>query len=1077
MPGEPDPFHTASLRRLVSAAWAASPARFREDANAEEALALGGYAGRVLVELASNAADAARELGVPARIRIRLHGNELRVANTGSALTAAGVAALSSLRASAKRDTLDSVGHFGVGFTAVVSWSRAPMLQSTTGGVRFDEAATRAEIAAIGSATLDREVALRDGQVPVLRLPWPLDPAADPPPEGYATEVRLPLADGTRTEIERILTDDRTAEDLFWALTELTEIDLPNRVVRCGIDESGLTVIDDGAAPRRYRTADRAGEIPAEMLADRPIEERRRARWHITWALPVRPRTAPDELAAAILSLGGPADPEPARTTVGAPTPTDEGLTLPARLVGTFPVDDTRRRLAAGPMLDYLLDNAADCYLDLVAGTDPADRWELLPAGGFPAGPVDGALREVILRRVEASPLFLTAAGDLVTARDAGLLPGVNERAAALLGQAVPGLLPPQRHGAAAVLRRLGVQTLGWAQASTALAGIEREPSWWWQLYDAVASVDRPPDPEDLADLPIPLTGGRRAIGARGCLLPAPAPDLRGGGSPGDDSPGDDSPGDDSPQRDDGTRDSWGGGSPRRDERAGGPRIDADLARRAADMVPTLRIVDPAAAHPFLERLGARPADADTLLADPALIDAVDRMREDLEDADPDPADVRDLATVVLDLLAAGGRPGRAVEQTGGGRALLGELVLTDDEGQPWPAGELLMPGAALAAVLAPDADRPMVGADWTDRYPTDVLVAAGVRSGFGVRTVTDPQDDRHDLPDLADWLDRHPPAEIGAEDETFCALADLDLIDPDRWVPALQLIAGDRDARACLVPSAAGLSYSGWWLSRNALIDGQPPAQWRLPSAVDLEGLYDPVPADLDPLFARWIGVRTDLAAAAADDPEGLLDRLADPRRRVPPGTVPALTAAVIGALSGVANLDLPAGVRAVTGDVVDAAEACVLDEPWWAQVLPAAHLVPGAGDPAMVAHVLDLPLASDSARVQLLADDPAAASKATDDGWTTHVRRRLERAAAAVGVRLPAVGITVSRTLRVALDGAEPVPVRWWGQGGRLWVDGSAAAAGRAAAWAAGSWPARHRAIAAAGDDALELAEDGLG
>ena len=134
---------------MVLDAWAASPARFREDANAEEALAIGGYAGRVLVELASNAADAARELGVPARIRVRLHGDELRVANTGSALTAAGVAALSSLRASAKRDTHDSVGHFGVGFTAVLSWSRAPRVVSTTGGIRFDEAATAAEIGSL----------------------------------------------------------------------------------------------------------------------------------------------------------------------------------------------------------------------------------------------------------------------------------------------------------------------------------------------------------------------------------------------------------------------------------------------------------------------------------------------------------------------------------------------------------------------------------------------------------------------------------------------------------------------------------------------------------------------------------------------------------------------------------------------------------------------------------------------------------------------------------------------------------------------------------------------------------------
>ena len=37
-----DPFGTAELRRTVLAAWTASPARFREDANAEEDYALGG---------------------------------------------------------------------------------------------------------------------------------------------------------------------------------------------------------------------------------------------------------------------------------------------------------------------------------------------------------------------------------------------------------------------------------------------------------------------------------------------------------------------------------------------------------------------------------------------------------------------------------------------------------------------------------------------------------------------------------------------------------------------------------------------------------------------------------------------------------------------------------------------------------------------------------------------------------------------------------------------------------------------------------------------------------------------------
>ena len=65
-----DPFSTAALRSRVLDAWAASPARFREDANAEEDYALGGYRDRVVVELAQNAADAAARAGVPGRLRL-----------------------------------------------------------------------------------------------------------------------------------------------------------------------------------------------------------------------------------------------------------------------------------------------------------------------------------------------------------------------------------------------------------------------------------------------------------------------------------------------------------------------------------------------------------------------------------------------------------------------------------------------------------------------------------------------------------------------------------------------------------------------------------------------------------------------------------------------------------------------------------------------------------------------------------------------------------------------------------------------------------------------------------------------
>ena len=86
-----DPFGTAALRAAVLGAWAASPTRFREDANAEEDLRLGGYADTWFVELAQNAADAADAAGQGGRLRLcaettagatfSAHG-ELRVAKT-----------------------------------------------------------------------------------------------------------------------------------------------------------------------------------------------------------------------------------------------------------------------------------------------------------------------------------------------------------------------------------------------------------------------------------------------------------------------------------------------------------------------------------------------------------------------------------------------------------------------------------------------------------------------------------------------------------------------------------------------------------------------------------------------------------------------------------------------------------------------------------------------------------------------------------------------------------------------------------------------------------------------------------
>src|SRR3954465_15618016 len=131
--GDPaDPFGTAGVRRRVLAAWSADPARFREDANAEEDLVRGGYRNRLLVELAQNAADAAVRAGMPGRLRLELTGGERRAPTTGEPRAAAGVQALATLRASAKRDGPATVGRFGVGFAAVLAVSDEPRSEEHT---------------------------------------------------------------------------------------------------------------------------------------------------------------------------------------------------------------------------------------------------------------------------------------------------------------------------------------------------------------------------------------------------------------------------------------------------------------------------------------------------------------------------------------------------------------------------------------------------------------------------------------------------------------------------------------------------------------------------------------------------------------------------------------------------------------------------------------------------------------------------------------------------------------------------------------------------------------------------------
>lgn len=515
----------------------------------------------MVVELAQNAADAAAAAGVPGHLELTLTegpGPTLVAANTGAPLTAAGVASLASLRASAKRGAA-AVGRFGVGFAAVRSVSDEIAVVSTTGAVHFS--LHRAAAALRAFATLAPELAARGDRLPVLRLPCP-GPGPEAPglPPGADTAVVLHLRDEAavaqvREQLEAL--DDA----ILLALPALGSV-----TVRVGGDERTLADAAD-----RWLVVRAAGEVDPTVLADRPVEERERPGWNLAWAVH---RTGQRD---------GSGRPE----VVHAPTPTDERCSVPALLLGTFPLDPGRRHVVAGPVTDALVVEAARLWPDLLAacrhareaGDEAPDPLDLLPTG-WPAGPLDAALHAAVLEATRTAPVLAGPDGP-VTPADATVLapPWTSDVAATrLLGRWFGTLarLDARHRG---LIGPLGVRAVPLGELVEQLPATD--PASLADVY-ALLGAAGPDELAEIAAAPVPLADGRVVHGARGLVV-----------------------------------------------------VDADVPAAPLVLLQEwgLRVVHPAAAHPVLERLGAQRVDAAVLAVHPLLRERVLDEDEDAADA------------------------------------------------------------------------------------------------------------------------------------------------------------------------------------------------------------------------------------------------------------------------------------------------------------------------------------------------------------------------------------------------------------------------------------------------------------
>jgi hypothetical protein len=556
-----------------------------------------------------------------------------------------------------------------------------------------------------------------------------------------------------------------------------------------------------------------------------------------------------------------------------------------------------------GPAAAAVLAAAAAAYVDLVRAVAPARRIGLAPEPGFPRSELDGRLRELLSGGLRGGAWLPGVAGaELAPGRAEWLdVPRLDGPAAAL-----PGLLAD-----AGFDRLLAPLPVGTNPAVLAELGVHRLPLS--ELVQRLFGVEQPPSwwrslYGTLAALADTMPGAVDELRA----LPVPLADGRTAAGPA--------------------------------TVLLPPESDEGVERVAALGLPGLHIAHAEAVHPLLERLGAGLAEAGALLDHQALADAVERSVDDAEAG----LDVRPLAEAVLALMA----------ETGSAPEALAALALPDADGHPARADELMLPDAAVRPLLAADAPLDVLDPGFAARVPLAALLAVGVIDGFAVVVDEEPVAPDHDLDDEERWWDslEAPPARL-------VAVRDLDLVADDAWPAALTLLARERDTRAAL--TAPG-SYTAWWLGRHARLGGHRPAHWRLPSAADLAPLYDPPPGDdlLDEVVLAAIGVRADLRVPDTSTAADLLARLADPAR-TPDVALAAeayaeLADAVADGRVDPVDLELPERVRALDGTVADVDVAMVLDRPWLAAVLPPGELATG-GDPAALADLLDLPLASD--------------------------------------------------------------------------------------------------------------------
>jgi hypothetical protein len=472
----------AEEERKTVAAYCDKPALLIADYRREQDIAR-DYEGREILELLQNANDQAAEREEPGRVLLELSQRGLIVANTGLAFSVGGVASLQTSHLSPKRRRRRQIiGNKGLGFRAVLNWSRAPIILSRALALAYSVEHRKARTEAladrypeIARAIADEREAGNDVLLPL--LPFPIyapdgqvgkhllghsdqlyERCKELLEEGYDTAIAMPF-DTPRAHAEATEQTSEIDPEILLFAQHLGELCFrreghPDVIWRREGEDSLTSVLADGVSVGQWQISRKTGKLPeAAIEADQS-------------------EATDFELVVAV-----PRGDSGGCTTLYSYFPTDITLPLPLVCHATLELEQNRKHVQQKRACNqHVIAQLAEFVADIAeryAAENLQNPWAglslIMPAGDYPEELRREGFTATLLACAKARKIVPTLSGKHVMPIQARSIPGADE--SWIPSDLFPEIVPVRHASDLLFLKSLDVQSLAIEDLRSRLVG------------------------------------------------------------------------------------------------------------------------------------------------------------------------------------------------------------------------------------------------------------------------------------------------------------------------------------------------------------------------------------------------------------------------------------------------------------------------------------------------------------------------------------------------------------------------------------------------------------------------------